>query len=140
MHLADTPPGQTPSCQVHAGIHTTPCPVHAGIHSLVAARIVQLHEVFSPTSLCFHDVDIGSDNPSEQKYVCKNLDKKVSTAMLAIKRSAGATPEMNLRKLSHSGDKACMWEIQSDLESQERCQNKSKTGGYQGIKWPHKND
>ena len=40
----DTPPRQTPSCPVHAGIHTppgqivlpgqtAPCPVHAGIHT-----------------------------------------------------------------------------------------------------------
>ena len=30
--LANTLPGQTPPCSVHAGIHTHPCPVHAGIH------------------------------------------------------------------------------------------------------------
>ena len=40
---ADTPPGQTPPCPVHAGIHTPlpsacwdtpPCAVHAGIQSV----------------------------------------------------------------------------------------------------------
>ena len=31
--VAHPPPGQTPPCPVHAGIHTSPCPVHAGIHS-----------------------------------------------------------------------------------------------------------
>ena len=28
-------------------------------------------------------------------------------AMLAVKRSAGVTPEVNLRKPLHAGDKAC---------------------------------
>ena len=32
VHAGIHPPGQTPPCPVHAGIHI-PCPVHAGIHT-----------------------------------------------------------------------------------------------------------
>ena len=65
---------------------------------------------------------------------CRYVEEISSAAMLAAKRSAGVTPEVNLRehvtgtplqfanKAAHSG-----------FETQ-RCHQKSKTG-YQ---WPHK--
>ena len=48
--------------------------------------------------------------------------------MLAAKRSAGVTPEMNLRNPSHAGDEAYNSGIHPGFETQGRCHQKSKTG------------
>ena len=40
-------------------------------------------------------------------YVCKYVDWNGFGAMLATKRSAGVTPEVNLRNPLHVGDEAC---------------------------------
>ena len=39
-------------------------------------------------------------------YIYKYIDQKGSVAMLAVKRSVGVAPEMNLRNPLHMGDKA----------------------------------
>ena len=51
----------------------------------------------------------------------------VLAAILTAKRSAGATPEVNLRNPLHAGEKACKWTIFSDFETEGRCQQKYKT-------------
>ena len=48
-------------------------------------------------------------------YMYKYVDQKGSAAMLAIKKSACATPEMNLRNPLHAYNKAYKWEIRPDL-------------------------
>ena len=40
--------------------------------------------------------------------VCKYIDWNDLAATLAVKRSAGVAPEVNLRILLHAGDEACM--------------------------------
>ena len=47
--------------------------------------------VQTPTSACGH-------------MICKYMDQKGLAAMLATKRSAGVTPEMNLRNPLRAGD------------------------------------
>ena len=42
-----------------------------------------------------------------QYFVRKYMDWNGSAAMLATMRSAGVTPEVNLRILLHTGDKSC---------------------------------
>ena len=51
--------------------------------------------------------------------------------MLAIKRSAGVAPEVNVRTPLHAGEKACKPGIHPAFETQGRSMKK----GYQ---WPHK--
>ena len=51
--------------------------------------------------------------------------KKGSAAMLAVKRSAGVTPEVNLRNTLHTDEKAHKWGIHSDFETHGRRQQKS---------------
>ena len=48
--------------------------------------------------------------------------------MLAIKRSAGVAPGVNLRNPLHALNEACKQEIQPGFENQGRCHQKSKTG------------
>ena len=48
--------------------------------------------------------------------------------MLAAKRSASVTPEVNLRNSLHAGDKASKRGIHPDFETQGRRHHKSKTG------------
>ena len=47
--------------------------------------------------------------------------------MLAIKRSAGVAPEINLRNPLHVGYKACKQGIHPGFETQGRCHQKSDT-------------
>ena len=61
--------------------------------------------------------------------VHKDVDENGSIAMLATKRSAGVTPEVNVREGTscmplQSVNKAA----HSGLETQRRCHQKSKTG------------
>ena len=60
--------------------------------------------------------------------VYKYVDEKGSAAMLAIKRSSGVVPEMNLRNPLHAGDTAQQWEINPGFETEGICDQKSKTG------------
>ena len=48
--------------------------------------------------------------------------------MLAIKKSAGVTPEVNLKNLLHAGEEARKQGIHPGFENQGRCHQKSKTG------------
>ena len=48
--------------------------------------------------------------------------------MPAVKRSAGVTPEVNLRNSLHTGDKAHKQWIHPGFETQGRHHQKSKTG------------
>ena len=52
--------------------------------------------------------DAGFESHLCLYYVCKHVDQKLkgSTAMLAVKRSAGVTLEVNLRNSLHAGNKA----------------------------------
>ena len=43
------------------------------------------------------------------------MDQKGLVAVLAIKRSTGVTPEVNLRNQLHAGDKACKRGIYSGI-------------------------
>ena len=68
---------------------------------------------------------------------CRYVEEIGLAAMLAAKRSAGVTPEVNLRECVTcmplpSANKAA----HSGFETQRRHHQKSKTG-YQ---WPHKKD
>ena len=54
---------------------------------------------------------------SNSGHVCRYVDRKDSTAMLATKRSAGVTPEVNLRNPLHTGKKAHKWRIHPGLLS-----------------------
>ena len=54
----------------------------------------------------------------------KYVDQKSSAAILAIKRSAGVTPEVNLRNPLHTNEKACLWVA---FETQHRHPQKFKT-------------
>ena len=56
------------------------------------------------------------------------MEQKSSAAMLAIKRSAGGTPKVNLRNRLHAGEEAHKQGIGPDFETQDRCHQKSKTG------------
>ena len=49
------------------------------------------------------------------------IAQKGSAAMLAIKRSAGVTPQMNLRNPYHTGDEAGKQETHPVFETQGRC-------------------
>ena len=49
-------------------------------------------------------------------------------AMLAIKRSAGVTPGVNLRHPLCTGEEASKWGIHTGFETQGRRHQKSKTG------------
>ena len=60
-------------------------------------------------------------------YVYKYEDKKGSAAMLAIKKSVGVNPEINLGKPLCTGKEACKWEIYPGFEVQGKCHQKSKT-------------
>ena len=51
-----------------------------------------------------------------------------SAPLLAVKRSAGATPEVNLSNPLHAGEKARMQGIHPGFETQGRHHQKSKTG------------
>ena len=53
---------------------------------------------------------------------------KSSAVMLAIKRSAGVAPEVNLRISLHAGKEASKQEIHPGFENQGRHHQKSKTG------------
>ena len=48
--------------------------------------------------------------------------------MLAVKRSVGVTPEVNLRNPLHAGEETCKRGIHSGFETQGRRHQKSKTG------------
>ena len=48
--------------------------------------------------------------------------------MLAVKRSAGVAPEMNLRNLLYAGEEAYKRGIHPSFETRGRCHPKSKTG------------
>ena len=47
--------------------------------------------------------------------------------MLAIKRSAGVTPELNVRNPVHAGNEACKWLVNPGFEAQGGHCQKSKT-------------
>ena len=47
----------------------------------------------------------------------KYMTQKGSAAMLAIKRSAGVAPEVNLRNLLRTGEEACKRGIHYDFET-----------------------
>ena len=48
--------------------------------------------------------------------------------MMAVKKSAGVTPEVNLKSPLRTGERACWWGIHPGFETQDRCRQKSKTG------------
>ena len=59
-------------------------------------------------------------------------------AIPATKRSAGVTPEVDLGEhVTHMPPSSVNKATHSGFETQRRCHQKSKTGGYQ---WPHKKD
>ena len=60
--------------------------------------------------------------------VSKYVDEKGSAAMMASKRSAGVSPEENLRILLYEGNEASKQEIHPGFETQDRHYQKSKTG------------
>ena len=62
--------------------------------------------------------------------------KKSSAAMLAIKRSAGVTPELNVRNPLHVGKEASKGGFHPGFETERRCHQKSK----HGYQWPDKKD
>ena len=69
------------------------------------------------------------------KYVYKYVNRKDSTAMLAISRSTGVTLEVNLRNPLYAGKEACGWGMHPGFQTQGRCHQKSKTRVL-----PHKKD
>ena len=57
------------------------------------------------------------------------MEENGLTAMLAIKRSVGVTPEVNLRKyVTHICLSSVSKAVRSGFETQRRCRQKSKTG------------
>ena len=56
------------------------------------------------------------------------VNQKGLAAMLAIKRTAGVTPEVNLRNSLHECNKACKQGIRPDFETQGRLYKKSNLG------------
>ena len=65
-------------------------------------------------------------------YIYKYVDQNVRLAMLAIKRSAGVAPEMNLGNPLRTGDNAWNQETHSGFETQGRHHQKSKNRGISG--------
>ena len=55
------------------------------------------------------------------------MDREGLAAMLAIKRSAGVAPEVNLRNPWNAGGEAHKQGIHPGFETQDRCPQKSKT-------------
>ena len=72
--------------------------------------ILHWHGSFSSASVT-HFVAVtsipGSRPANACKYMCKYVDQKCLTAMLATNRSEGVTPEKNIRNPLHTVDKAC---------------------------------
>ena len=60
-------------------------------------------------------------------YVYKYVNQKGSAAILAIKRSAGIAPEVNLRNPLHTGDEAYKRGIQPGFKTKTTHHQKSKT-------------
>ena len=63
-----------------------------------------------------------------QSYVYKYVDQKGPAAVLFAKRSAGVTPEVNLKNPLHPGKEACEQGIYPGFETQGTWHQKSKTG------------
>ena len=65
-----------------------------------------------PSGLQHHACDTDSPGFEPQTsinacgLICRYMDQKGSAAMLTSIQSAGVTPEVNLRKSLHTGDKA----------------------------------
>ena len=59
---------------------------------------------------------------------CRYMEEYGSAAMLATKRSAGVTPEMNLREHITRTPLPMNKSAHSGFETQRRCHQKSKTG------------
>ena len=55
------------------------------------------------------------------------VNQKMLCAMLAIKRSTGVAPEVNLRNQLHAGDNTRYQGLHPGFETQPRCHQKSKT-------------
>ena len=60
----------------------------------------------------------------QYSYVCNYIDQEALAAMLAVKRSAGVAPEVNLR---NPGKEACKKGIDHAFETQGRRHQKCKT-------------
>ena len=67
-----------------------------------------------------HTLDPGFECHQCWNHMWKYMDQKGPTAMLGIKRSAGVTPEMNLRNPLHTGDAAHRQGIYPDFERDTR--------------------
>ena len=70
-------------------------------------------------------------------HVYKYVNQKVSAAMLAIKKPAGVTPEMNLRNPLRAGDGASKQRKGSILTLKPRA-DRPRVSQKQGYQWPHK--
>ena len=65
----------------------------------------------------------------KMKEIGPRWSGKRSGAMLAVKRSAGVAPEMNLREhISHTPLPSVNKAVHSGFETQKKCHQKSKTG------------
>ena len=70
----------------------------------------------------------GSSPTNACVCICKYVDQNDSAAMMAAKKSAGVTPDMNLRNTLHTGNKACKQGIHPGFETHDGRHQKSKTG------------
>ena len=85
--------------------------------------------VVSEWLACLTDMwEVSQLNPVS--YLCLNMHVvKRSAAMLAAKRLAGVTPEVNLTEcISHTPPPSANKAAHSGFEIQRRCHQKSKTG------------
>ena len=85
------------------------------------------HQSQWPSGQCVRLLCGRSPNQMLASYLCHMHVEMWSAAMLATKRSAGVTPEVNLRNSLHAGDKACKRGIRPVFETQGRHHQKFKT-------------
>ena len=99
-----------------------------GKHKRQYVRVSQT-EIGDVTKLLCNLLCNMSSNLACRRFTCLSLfciAQKDSAAMLAIKRSAGVTPQVNLRNPYHTGDEAGKQETHPGFETQGRC-HQSKT-------------
>ena len=56
-------------------------------------------------------------DPHQCLYMCKYVDQKGLVAILAVKKSVGVAPEVNLRNLLNTVNKVCEQGIHPDFET-----------------------
>ena len=101
--------------------------------NIVQGNSAKLHvQVCGSKRLGCHVGESEAGSPSSSltnAYVgVQYVDQKGSATVLVAKRSAGVTPEVNLKNLLHAGKEAYEQGIHPGFETQGTCHQRSKTG------------